>query len=169
MIAADKLPGAWRDRVGASPHGGAVRDCADELELSLSFEQGKLDDVYNQRNNLAVALAHMALLAGFRAGRGEDSNGKAVVYVELPGGKQVSWHMAHPPVEDAQPWASLPNYQGTWDGSFLGREALWPLQVGWPAEPAETAEDQRRRPEEESDDNATNAHLMGYSQEGEHP
>ncbi len=86
-----------------------------------------LNAVYSERNNLAIGLAKMALLAGLKAGRGFDDDPKKdwapewrhIVYVDLPNGSQVSWHMSPKelPLLD-----SLPAYEGGWDGTFLGRE-----------------------------------------------
>ena len=83
-------------------------------------------DVYTQRNELAIAFTKAALAAGWRAGRGIDPQGDGgwqhVVYVDLPDGRQVSWHMS----PDCVPLLDgLPEYPGKWDGKFTGR---WP---GW--------------------------------------
>lgn len=94
------------------------------------------DKAYVERNHAVIALAHMALAAGFKAGRGIDTTAPPtwdppylrVVYVELPDNQQVSWHMG-PGVDRA--WEDLPEYLGTWDGTYLGRVPEWPTKVVW--------------------------------------
>ncbi len=89
-----------------------------------------MTDPYSQRNELAIAFAKMAILAGFNAGRGFDSDEskqwddewRHVVYVDLPDGRQVSWHVS----PDCVPLLEgLPQYDGKWDGSFVAREFGW--------------------------------------------
>ena len=90
-----------------------------------------IDDVYTQRNALAIAFAKAALAAGWRAGRGKDEpcpawddSWRHVVYVDLPDGRQVSWHMS----PDCVPMAlTLPMYPGEWDGTYVGRDKEWCL------------------------------------------
>lgn len=94
------------------------------------------DKAYAERNELAIALAHVALHAGLKAGRGVDPTAPPtwdppylrVVYVELPDGKQVSWHMGP---DNLKSWEALDEYLGEWDGTFLGRMPEWSLQVDW--------------------------------------
>src|SRR3546814_19783002 len=45
-----------------------------------------------------------------------------VLYVDLPDGRQVSWHMSPSEVPLLE---GIPNYQGTWNGTFLAREPGW--------------------------------------------
>ncbi|KGP00334.1 hypothetical protein JT27_18590 [Alcaligenes faecalis] len=94
-------------------------------------KQHGIDRVYSERNELAVALAHTALAAGWRAGRGVDPKGTdgwgTVVYVDLPNGTQVSWHMAP---ADANLAKRLPPYDKEWDGTFLGRTPGWSAALG---------------------------------------
>jgi hypothetical protein len=91
---------------------------------------------YTQRNNAAVALVRMALLLGWPAGRGLDSKTESnltwrhVVYIDLPGGEQVSYHMAP---DDVPLLEGLPEYAGEWDGKFTGT-TTWANLV--PAVPA---------------------------------
>lgn len=90
----------------------------------------RLDRAYSERNALVIAFAKAAVALGWKAGRGFDSDpSKAwdddwrhVVYVELPDGRQASWHMspAEVPLLDG-----LPTYEGGWDGTFLARDPLW--------------------------------------------
>lgn len=97
-----------------------------------------IDNVYAQRNELAIAFAKAALAAGWKAGRGIDSEASPewanVVYVDLPDGRQVSWHMS----PDCVPLLDgLPQYAGTWDGTFVGREAGWSRGIKAVAQQAE--------------------------------
>lgn len=89
-----------------------------------------LDEVYAQRNELAVAFAKAALAAGWRAGRGLDPKGADgwghVVYVDLPDGAQVSWHIAP---SEAYLLDEMPEYSGKWDGKFTGRKAGWSKRI----------------------------------------
>lgn len=90
-----------------------------------------MDGVYHQRNQLAIAFAYTAHLAGMKAGRAFDTSKKAlgwddewchVVYVDLPDGGQVSWHMS----PEAVPlMTGLPTYDGVWNGEFTGRNPAW--------------------------------------------
>ena len=85
-----------------------------------------IDDVYAQRNELTIAFAKAALAAGWKAGKSidpmADPEWANVVYVDLPDGRQVSWHMS----PDCVPLLDgLPQYAGTWDGTFIGRETGW--------------------------------------------
>lgn len=84
------------------------------------------DRAYTQRNNAAVALVRMALLLGWPAGRGLDNltdnapEWRHVVYLDLPNGEQVSYHMAP---ADVSLLDGLPEYPGKWDGKFTGTTA----------------------------------------------
>ena len=80
--------------------------------------------VYRERAALAVAFARLALSCGWRSGvkQPADVGQWRVLYVDLPNGKQVSWHIA-PSDEDLL--ANLPTYTGQWDGKFTGRDATW--------------------------------------------
>lgn len=89
-----------------------------------------IDDVYAQRNELAIAFAKAALAAGWKAGRGTDPMADPewanVVYVDLPDGRQVSWHIS----PDCAPLLDgLPQYTGEWDGTFVGRAKGWSKQI----------------------------------------
>lgn len=85
-----------------------------------------INSVYSERNELAVAFAHAALAAGWRAGRDQDPKATdgwgTVVYVDLPNGTQVSWHMAP---ADAKLADNLPPYGKLWDNTYLGRTHGW--------------------------------------------
>lgn len=96
----------------------------------------RVNAVYLQRNELAVAFVKLTLLAGGVAGRGRDdkletdADWSHVVYANLPNGRQVSWHMS----PDALPLLEgLPQYAGVWDGSFIARGTGWSreLPVAW--------------------------------------
>lgn len=96
----------------------------------------RLDATYHERNQLAIALALMALPNhGIRsselAGYGFDpATGRGVVYVTLPSGVQVSWHMSDSITRDWQQngCTCLPLFSGKWDGTFVGREEGWPAR-----------------------------------------
>lgn len=79
--------------------------------------------VYTERAALAVAFARLALLQGWRGGvtTGQDTNWP-VLYVDLPSGEQVSWHIAP---ADTHLLVGLPLYSGQWDGKFTGRDPKW--------------------------------------------
>ena len=91
-----------------------------------------INDVYRQRNNLAIAFCKAALAAGWPAGRGvddtkePDDEWRHVVYVDLPSGDQVSWHMAPCAVHLLE---GLPEYKGKWEGTFTARHKNWPALV----------------------------------------
>jgi len=88
----------------------------------------KLTSVYEERANLVILAAKLALQNGWKAGRGEDTNPmwddewRNVVYIESPDGVQVSWHFSP---KDAHLVDLLPIFEGRWDGSFLGRELTY--------------------------------------------
>ena len=101
----------------------------------LEEAQEKQDSIYKERNNLAIAFAKMALACGFDAGIGRDEDDKKgwdkewlnVVYVELPSGEQVSWHMRDIDAKVAK--EILPKYTKRWDGTSIGQEGRWPLRL----------------------------------------
>ena len=126
-------------------HGGAIGDggyISDEktriafaawraaIKADRQQHQLTLDGVYTQRNALAIAFAKAAIAAGWVAGRGFDSGApkgwsddwRHVVYVDLPDGRQASWHMSPEcvPLLDG-----LPEYIGAWDGTSIARDAEW--------------------------------------------
>lgn len=88
----------------------------------------KLNQIYTERNNCIIAAVKFALAAGHNAGRGMcDNEGwpaewRHVVYINLPDGKQVSYHIAP---EQVHMLDGLPAYTGTWDGTYLGRDPAW--------------------------------------------
>lgn len=93
-------------------------------------EKTKLDQIYSERNACAIAAAKFAVAAGLNAGRGFDPRSDAafdggwghVVYIDLPGGKQVSYHI-HP--DQVHLLEGLPEYVKKWDGTYLGRDPEW--------------------------------------------
>lgn len=96
----------------------------------------RLNRAYTERNSAVIGMALMAIAAGYKAGYGIDHDWEkkgwmiewaTVVYIDLPGGKQVSFHMA--PEEAGAAQKLLPVYEGEWDGGFLSRVPLWPTQV----------------------------------------
>lgn len=78
---------------------------------------------YSQRANLAVAFAKAAALLGWPMGRGidnkveNDMDWRHVLYVDLPNGEQVSYHLSP---EDKHMLDGLPTYRGEWDGKYTG-------------------------------------------------
>lgn len=99
----------------------ALKEAA-RLREVMQLER-RVDTAYTQRNNAAVALVRMALLLGWPAGRGLDNltdnapEWRHVVYLDLPNGEQVSYHMAP---ADVHLLDGLPEYAGKWDGKFTG-------------------------------------------------
>ena len=117
--------------------------CADVHAMREEVQklEARLSRVYDERNALVITVANLALAAGYKAGWGMDSNEQSdpewrtVVYVQFPGvtytdtwqggqlvvpNFQLSWHMA--PGWQTAAQANLPQFDGQWDGSFLGRE-----------------------------------------------
>jgi hypothetical protein len=93
------------------------------------------DKVYAERNALAVGFVKAALAAGWPAGQGQDKNFEAkgwteewshVLYVQLPNGAQVSWHVAP---SELHLLRGIPKFRGKWDGTFLGRDTSWPNRI----------------------------------------
>lgn len=131
----DEVEGMLKERTTALLQ---ERDAAvqrgDKLFAQVKARDEKLDAVYSERNALAVALAKMALKAGFVAGRGVDRDPPDgwdpdwlnVVYVELPGVGQVSWHIGP---RDLERLIGLPDYPGEWDGTAHGRDPSWPDRI----------------------------------------
>lgn len=78
---------------------------------------------YSQRANLAVAFAKAAALLGWPMGRGidnkveNDMDWRHFLYVDLPNGEQVSYHLSP---EDKHMLDGLPTYRGEWDGKYTG-------------------------------------------------
>lgn len=109
-------------------HVASLEQYNEKLEKETARYAMRESGVYGQRNRLAIAFALMALGMGWNAGRGldsdetKDANWRHVVYIDLPGGKQVSWHIAptEVPLLDM-----LPEYDGQWDGTFLGTTENW--------------------------------------------
>ncbi len=82
------------------------------------------DRVYRERAALASAFARLALASGWKAGfnPGHDASQWGVLYVDLPTGEQVSWHIAD---RDVGLMEGIPTYAGKWDGKFTGRDPEW--------------------------------------------
>lgn len=90
-----------------------------ELDHAKRTHKTQLDDVYHQRNMLALALAKHTLELGLEAGIGIDPDEPSpdwrfVLYIDVPGG-QLSYHLA--PHEVAMFTDQLPSYSKRWDGS----------------------------------------------------
>lgn len=107
------------------PHQVQVVKYGDHCRAMCELER-RVDTAYHQRNNAAVALVRMALLLGWPAGRGLDDKTdndlawRHVVYLDLPNGEHVSYHMAP---ADVPLLDGLPEYAGKWDGKFTGTTA----------------------------------------------
>lgn len=103
-----------------------------EVTMSVENPNDKVNAVYVQRNELAVAFAAMALRAGFKAGRGIDESKvegwQHVLYVDLPNGQQVSWHMSPECVELLD---ILPSYDGEWDKLYTATHKGWSIELGF--------------------------------------
>lgn len=119
--------------------GGAEHDVKYVSEVDYSAlathvegAEDSMNRAYAQRNTMAVALVKMALLLGWPAGRGVDGREgwpiewRQVVYVQLPGGEQVSYHIAP---SEQHLLADLPEFTGDWDGNYTGTEADWPKSI----------------------------------------
>ncbi|UZZ64553.1 hypothetical protein [Curvibacter phage PCA1] len=105
-----------------------------EDDVTRLSDPNVIAGLYTQRNELAVAFAKAALAAGWLAGRGFDDDKtkdwgdewRHVVYVALPDGQQVSWHIA--PTE-LHLLDGLPQFTRGWDGTYLGRTPGWSKEV----------------------------------------
>lgn len=100
-----------------------MQDRIAELEHELHCEKDRTNRAYEQRGNLAVAFAKLASVQGWPMGRGIDSRTdkdmewRHVVYIDLPGGEQVSYHFAP---GDLHLLDGLPTYRGEWDSKWTG-------------------------------------------------
>lgn len=102
----------------------------------MSNNTDRTNYAYTQRNILAIASVKLALLAGLKAGKGIDKDEPSpewanVVYIDLPDGTQVSWHMAP---SEVHLLADIPAYDGVWDGTSLGGKPEWLTSIkspGW--------------------------------------
>lgn len=106
----------------------------------MTVAEDKLNNAYAQRNALAVAFVKMALLQGWPTGRGidgreeNDMEWRHVVYVDLPNGDQVSWHMAP---EQVYLLDGLPCYRGEWNGKWTATDVDWVKLLDCAVDPAE--------------------------------
>lgn len=106
-----------------------------EQVIEITELEGRVRRAYSQRANLAVAFAKMAAAQGWPYGRGidnkveNDMEWRHVLYVELPGGPQVSYHFAP---EDIHLLDGLPTYRGEWGGKFTGTTEWHELLNGSP-------------------------------------
>lgn len=85
----------------------------------MPTQSSTLDDAYFDRNQLALAFARLAAEKGWSHGLRQDPAAPdwPVLYVDIPGHGQVSWHL--PRAEVLGHW---PAYPGTWDGSDLAEK-----------------------------------------------
>jgi len=84
----------------------------------------KLNNAYAQRNCVAILAVKLAIANGLNAGKGKDDNAdwedewRNVIYIDLPNGKQVSWHIAPTEIHLLK---DIPEYIGKWDGTYLSK------------------------------------------------
>jgi len=84
-----------------------------------------IEDVYNQRNQAAIAFAKLAgTFAWCKVGTGLDSVSpmSKVLYVELPTGEQLSWHLTEEQYAQVE---HFPVFEGKFDGTHLARDTDW--------------------------------------------
>jgi hypothetical protein len=90
------------------------------MENKLSAAEERVDTAYSQRTIAAVAFAHTVLSLGGVAGVGLDDRKdqpdewRVVLYVDTAAG-QISWHIAP---KDQAMLEGLPQYVGTWNGTY---------------------------------------------------
>lgn len=79
--------------------------------------KAKLDQTYDQRNLLAIALAQLVPGSGWGRDNNESwsDDWRTVVYLHLPRG-QVTFHMH--PRQSALAIGNLPQYEGAWDKTW---------------------------------------------------
>lgn len=105
----------------------SAQEVSDNLQEDIWAAQNKISAAeertnvaYSQRAIAAVSFAHTVIALGGAAGVGRDSREdqpdewRVVLYVDTPAG-QLSWHIAP---EDQPMLEGLPEYQGTWDGTY---------------------------------------------------
>jgi hypothetical protein len=96
---------------------------SERQEIIMDFET--IEVVYNQRNQAAIAFAKLALgVAGFTVGTGLDAASpmSKVLYVELPTGEQLSWHLTE---EQYAQVYYFPAFEAGFDGTHLARNPYW--------------------------------------------
>ena len=108
-----------------------LRDECDKFQAT----ERRNTQIYAERNALAIAFARCAAALGWTTGCGRDSDTtrdwqedwRTVVYVDMPNGQQVSWHMAPEQADEAK--RLLPIFPGVWDGTFVGRDVEQFLRI----------------------------------------
>ncbi|GEM45323.1 hypothetical protein [Deinococcus cellulosilyticus] len=97
----------------------ADRFLLQDLEQEKADLQANLEDVYHQRNMLAMALAKYSIELGLQAGIGIDPDETPdwchVLFIDMPDGGQISYHLAPHEVDQFQ--NQLPAYTKPWDGT----------------------------------------------------
>jgi len=84
----------------------------------------ELNRVYSERNYAAILAVKLALKLGYKVGQGIDDNKnwniewRHVVYIDLPCGTQLSWHMSP---KEVCLLDTLPQYTGKWDGKWSAK------------------------------------------------
>ena len=97
------------------------------IMIALKEARARTERAYSERNFAAAIIVTLALKLGLKAGQGLDDNEewdsewRHVLYVELPDGTQVSWHIAPADLVLLLP---LPAYEGEWDGKFMSRDPV---------------------------------------------
>lgn len=101
--------------------GKSALDLRSEALAALEEMREQKRVAYRERNRVVIALAHMALQLGFRAGVAEhepkegetwDPTWNMAIRIDLPDG-QVSWHV---PDDQKHLLCNLPAYKGEYDG-----------------------------------------------------
>ena len=93
--------------------------------------QELFDRCYTERMIVVRLLVAQAYKLGYQYGIGIDNieetdpERRRVVYIDLPEG-QYSWHIAP---HDWDLFSDLPEYEGEWDGTCLGKSKEHALQI----------------------------------------
>jgi hypothetical protein len=79
-----------------------------------------LDEAYFDRNQAFLAFGRSAVSLGWVVGVGEDPDAPdwPVLYIEIPGRGQVSWHLPSSQLDRA----AWPPYEGSWDNHDLAEK-----------------------------------------------
>lgn len=91
----------------------------------MTEQEHKLKKAYSERNYVAIIAAKFALKAGHKAGWQRDDNEdwdeewRMTIVIQGDTG-QISYHMS--PAEYGLAKAELPEFDGKWDGTWLGRK-----------------------------------------------
>ena len=111
----------------------------ERLIAELKDMEARKDAAYEERNRVVAALAHLALVAGFKAGtartaiEGWSDDWHGCVYIEGPWG-QASWHFHD---SHGHLFWTLPPYDGAWDGHTT-EQKYERLGSVWQPQPSQT-------------------------------